>query len=64
MKQVISLNGLWQAQGTSPDGETISLISKVPGMIHVDLKREGFLPKTFWWDNANQCQWVEDWTYR
>lgn len=63
MKQVISLNGLWQAQGISPDGNTLSLPAKVPGMIHVDLEREGHLPNMFWRDNAEQCQWVEDWTW-
>lgn len=63
MKKAISLNGLWQASGISPDGKTITIPAKVPGMIHVDLAREGYLPDMYWRDNANQCQWVEDWTW-
>lgn len=63
MKKSVSLDGLWQAQGISPEGESLSLPAKVPGMIHVDLEREGYLPSMFWRDNAEQCQWVEDWTW-
>ena len=63
MKTQISLDGKWNLTGVSPTGETKKLQADVPGMVHVDLEREGIIPEMFWRDNADQCQWVEDWTW-
>ena len=50
-------------QNAEPKGETMSLKANVPGMIHLDLEREGKIPTMFWRDNAEQCQWVENWAW-
>ena len=65
MKDLISLDGKWHASGITPEGNRIELLADVPGMIHVDLERDGLIPPMFWRDNAEQCQWVEHcyWTY-
>ena len=63
MKQELSLNGIWQVAGYGPAGETLRLDAAVPGMIHLDLEREGIIPPMFWRDNAEQCQWVENWSW-
>lgn len=63
MKKELNLGGIWQVKGYGPNGEKMSLPAKVPGMIHLDLEREGKIPTMFWRDNAEQCQWVETWTW-
>lgn len=63
MKQSVSLNGVWQVTGRGPRGDVLHLDGTVPGMIHVDLEQKGLIPPMFWRDNANDCQWVEDWTW-
>ena len=63
----LSLNGSWQLIGRNPrDEATLSLKGTVPGHVHPDLLRQGLLPDPFWRDNADQCQWVEqwEWTYQ
>lgn len=59
----ISLNGKWHLSGTAPDGESKELTAEVPGHVHLDLEREGIIPPVFWRDNADKCQWVEDWDW-
>ena len=65
MQTVICLDEMWELTGFDPDGEErIHIPAKVPGHVHVDLEREGLIPPMFWRDNADACQWVEDWTWR
>ncbi len=60
----MSLNGDWRLTGTAPDGnQTISLTGRVPGNVHPDLLREGHIPDPFWRDQAEECQWVEQWSW-
>ena len=43
----IDLNGMWRLCGRSehdPEGEKIFLRAKVPGVVQLDLSREGYLP--------------------
>lgn len=66
-KRVFSLDGTWQVYGYKDAAEAeIRLDVMVPGQIHVDLIREKIIPDPFWRDQAQQCQWVEDydWCYR
>ena len=61
-KRTISLNGEWIFEGVSPDGsERIKLKAVVLGFVHVDLLNEGMIKDPFWRDQANGCQWVENW---
>lgn len=62
----LALDGAWRLTGCDRKGPaTLALEAQVPGHVHVDLLREGHIPDPFWRDQANQCQWVEqwDWTY-
>ena len=61
VKQI--LDGLWDVVGYGSDGQTLNLKATVPGMIHVDLEREGIIPPMFWRDNEKLCQWVENRTW-
>ncbi len=65
---VQSLDGnAWQITGYNADkSKSISLQGTVPGMVHPDLQRQGFIPDPFWRDNFKQCQWPEfwSWTYK
>lgn len=62
-KQIIDLNGEWTVRGAcfAPAG----LAARVPGCIHEDLLRQGFLEDTFYRDNEKKAQWVgrEDWIF-
>ncbi|MCE5197718.1 MAG: sugar-binding domain-containing protein [Armatimonadota bacterium] len=63
-KQVISLNGGWNVTGIDPAQKpAIDIKATVPGHIHVDLLKAGKIPDPFWRDQAEQCQWVEDWDW-
>ncbi len=60
------LDGAWQLTGHDRRGpDTLALQAQVPGHVHVDLLKAGLIPDPFWRDQADQCQWVEqwDWTY-
>jgi len=66
-KHIITLNGTWQVCGYEDAAEAeIRLDVMVPGQIHDDLIRAKKIPDPFWRDQAQQCQWVEDynWCYR
>jgi beta-mannosidase len=66
-KCVISLNGIWQVRDSSNTSDTkFMLEAKVPGQIHDALIRAKIIPDPFWRDQAQQCQWVEDynWCYK
>ncbi|MEN8228883.1 MAG: glycoside hydrolase family 2 protein [Bacteroidota bacterium] len=63
--KVFSLDGTWDLTGYNPDkSERITLKGTVPGQVHPDLHREGLIPDPFWRDNAEQCQWPENWEWR
>ena len=65
MPSVVCLDEVWELTGFDLDGEErIHIPGKVPGHVHVDLEREGLIPPMFWRDNADACQWVENWTWR
>ena len=77
MKQVLSLNGIWQLVGGDPctldlasgesllPKEALVLDGQVPGEVHVDLQRAGLIPDPYFGTNANQVEWVEEkeWWY-
>lgn len=61
----LDLNGQWILSGFGPDGEhKQGLTATVPGHVHVDLARAGVILDPFWRDQADQCQWVEDWDWQ
>ncbi len=61
----LELCGEWDLFGHDPStGRTITLKGMVPGHVHRDLLREGIIPDPFWRDQANECQWVEEWEWR
>lgn len=60
----IPLDGAWQGEGQSPEGETLRFDGRVPGCVHADLLRAGVLTDLFWRDNAENCQWIERWDWR
>ncbi len=63
--KVFSLDGKWELTGYNPDKTKIlRLDAVVPGQVHSDLEREGYIPDPFWRDNAEQCQWPEHWEWR
>ena len=63
-KNVFSLDGKWDVTGWSPDKSShMELKGNVPGQIHDDLIREGKIENPFWRNNAEKCQWVENWTW-
>lgn len=66
-KRVLSLDGIWQVCGYQGTAEAkITLDAQVPSQIHDDLIRAKKIPDPFWRDQAQQCQWVEnyDWCYQ
>ena len=63
--RVLSLDGIWELQGFSPDRYNhVELNAKVPGQVHDDLLEAGIIEDPFWRDNAEKCQWVEYWQWR
>lgn len=63
--RVLPLDGEWRLTGYSPDrSRWVELVARVPGQVHDDLLREGFIDDPFWRDNAERCQWVEHWEWR
>ncbi len=63
--KVFSLDGTWELKGYSPDrSEYVVLNATVPGQVHTDLFREALIPDPFWRDNAELCQWPEQWEWR
>jgi len=61
---IIDLDGKWRLDGRSPDGaQSLSLDAVVPGHVHLDLMREKKIEDPFWRDNAEACQWVEEWEW-
>jgi len=63
--KVLNLNGKWELTGYNFDkSKIINLTGVVPGQVHTDLEREGYIPDPFWRNNAEQCQWPEHWEWR
>lgn len=63
-KQSISLNGAWNIAGHDMSAKlSKELLGTVPGHIHVDLLKEGIIKDPFWRNQADDCQWVEDWSW-
>ncbi len=63
--KIFSLDGKWELKGINPDKtKIITLEGTIPGQLHTDLEREGYIPDPFWRDNAEQCQWPEHWEWR
>ncbi|MCL5103608.1 MAG: hypothetical protein M1133_05775 [Armatimonadetes bacterium] len=63
-KQTIELSGEWQATGQSPDeSQKKQFAGVVPGHVHVDLLNAGMIKDPLWRDQADDCQWVEDWDW-
>lgn len=63
-KRFITLDGDWAVAGTAPLGsDTKSIQGIVPGHVHVDLLHAGEIKDPFWRDQAEDCQWVEDWDW-
>ncbi len=62
--KVFSLDGEWELRGFSPDEkQVINLIGTVPGQVHTDLLREGYIIDPYWRKNADLCQWPEHWEW-
>ncbi len=74
MKKIVDLNGEWEFKACSesfiPDELKQKLfnwqIALVPGVVHLDLLRNGLIPDPFFETNENLVQWVDkvDWIYR
>lgn len=63
--KVVNLNGSWELTGYSPDNsKSLTLIGTVPGQVHPDLQRAGLIPDPFWRNQADQCQWPENWEWK
>ena len=65
---VLSLNGEWRLSGRPShgrQGKEIHLAAVVPGHVCTDLLAAGFIKDPFWRDQAEECQWVEnyEWTF-
>lgn len=66
-KRIMPLDGRWEITGFPPPGgpaEPIHISGTVPGQVHTDLEAAGHIPPPFWRDQAEQCQWVENWDWR
>ncbi len=64
MIETLKLTGPWKLTGLPPDGgEKLALPGAVPGHVHLDLLRAGRIPDPFWRDQAEACQWVEQWDW-
>ncbi|MHB9037812.1 MAG: beta-mannosidase [Armatimonadota bacterium] len=63
-KQTIDLGGIWRVVGQGPDGtEQMECNGVVPGHVHVDLLNAKLIKDPFWRDQADDCQWIEDWDW-
>lgn len=62
MKKVY-VSGDWILSG---DGFEGWIEARVPGCVHTDLMRAGFIPNPLYRDNNEKCKWIEkgDYTYR
>ena len=58
-----TLNGKWHCRGYAPDGKTLDLDGTVPGCVHTDLERAGLIPPPLIGFNAEECQWIEQWSW-
>lgn len=61
--QTINLNGKWHCCGYAPDGKTLELDGTVPGCVHTDLEKAGIIPPPLYGFNAEECQWIEQWSW-
>ena len=61
--KTITLDGSWRGKGISPEGNTVTFAGTVPGCVHTDLLREGKIPEPFYRYNADECQWIESWSW-
>lgn len=59
----ITLNGKWHGRGYAPDGKTLDFDGTVPGCVHTDLEKAGIIPPPLVGFNAEQCQWIEQWSW-
>ena len=59
--KTISLNGVWQGCGISPEGEELYFTGEVPGCVHTDLLREGRIDDPFFARQSEDCRWIERW---
>lgn len=59
----ITLNGKWHGCGYAPDGKTLVFDGTVPGCVHTDLEKAGIIPPPLVGFNAEQCQWIEQWSW-
>lgn len=58
-----TLNGKWHCRGYAPDGKTLDLDGTVPGCVHTDLESAGLIPPPLVGFNAEECQWIEQWSW-
>lgn len=64
MNSYIDLGGQWKCVGVGPDlSKKMEFVGKVPGHVHVDLLSAGLIKDPFWRNQADECQWVEDWDW-
>jgi len=74
MKKIVDLNGEWEfkicSEGFIPEELKQKFlnwqVAFVPGVVHLDLLRNGLIPDPFFEANENLVQWVDkvDWVYR
>ena len=63
---MIPLNGAWQGEYRTEEGETFAFPATVPGCIHTDLLACKKIGDFYYRDNSKKVQWIEncDVTYR
>ncbi len=63
---MIPLNGAWQGEYRTENGETFAFPATVPRCIHTDLLSCGKIGDFYYRDNSKEVQWIErcDVTYR
>ena len=59
------LNGTWKVKGCLENGEVTEFSGNVPGCVHTDMIKNGFIGDIFYRKNALEIQWIEknDYTY-
>ncbi len=64
METTYSLNGRWQGTGYDETGAPqFTFSGQVPGCVHTDLMGSRLPADPFKRDNADACQWVENWDW-
>lgn len=59
-KKEILLNGEWRLIGTTDKDVPINVPINIPGYVHTALEEANIVPKMFYRDNAELCQWPEE----